>query len=190
MFNASLSYQNVNQVNRILQNEKYNGRVNIIEPSDPMAKMKLQEKVAIKNKSSNYYDAMIGDWEWNALGKAFFSAENMQIIQNGLRAGVAELSKGNIIIPNQNVDTLAIIMRQTYSAFAEHVPTDIPGQIERLNKRVLERAIPIVYSEAAGYMKYITDQSTLVVPLDMPKLPDRDYKQMEVWGKAGGTMRF
>lgn len=175
-----LSYQNVNQVQSILQQEKYNGRVNIVEPSDPMARIKMQEQIATKNKSSNYYDAMIGDWEWNGLSKSFFSAENMQIIQNGLRAGVAQLSNNTIIIPPQNVDTLAIIMRQVFSASAEHVPTDIAGQIERLNKRVLDRAIPVVYSEAVGYMKYMTDISTLRVPLEMPKLPDRDYKSLEI----------
>jgi len=180
MFRPTLSYQNINQVNSILQSEKYNGRVNIVEPSDPMARIKMQEQIAIKNKSSNYYDAMIGDWEHNALSKAFFSSENLQIIQNGLRAGVAQLSDNKIIIPPQNVDTLAIIMRQTFSAFAEHVPTDITGQIERLNKRVLDRAIPVVYSEAIGYMKYISDVSTLRVPLEMPKLPDRDYKSLEI----------
>lgn len=177
---SPLSYQNVNQVTQILQHDKYNGRVNIVEPSDPMARIKMQEQIAIKNKSSSYYDAMIGDWEWNALSKAFFSKENMQIIQNGLRAGVAKMSNSEIIIPPQNVDTLTIIMRQTFSAFAEHVPTDIPGQIERLNRRVLDRAIPVVYSEAVGYMKYMMDISTLRVPLDMPKLPDRDYKSLEI----------
>jgi hypothetical protein len=180
MFHSTLSHQNVNQINRILQTEKYNGRVNIVEPTDPMARIKMQEQIAIKNKSSNYYDAMIGDWEWNTLSKTFFSAENMQIVQNGLRAGVAQMSDNKIIIPPQNVDTLAIIMRQTFSAFAEHVPTDITGQIERLNKRVLDRAIPIVYSEAVGYMKYMMDISTLRVPLDMPKMPDRDYKSLEL----------
>lgn len=163
-----------------MDKEKYNGRVNIVQPTDIDAKMKMHEKIAIKNTATNYYDALLGDWEWNALAQVFFSAENMQIIQNGLKAGVHKLSGGNIVIPNQNVDSLKIIMRSTYYQYAEHVPTNITEQVERLNKRVLDFAVPTVYSEAVSYVKYLNDQSTLVVPLELPKLNDRNFKQLEL----------
>ena len=45
---------------------------------------------------------------------AFFSKENIQIIQNAIKAGVYKLSNGNFVVGNQNEDTLKIIMRSIY----------------------------------------------------------------------------
>ena len=106
--------------------------------------------------------------------------ENIQIIQNGLRAGVYEMSNHEIVIPPQNIDQLKIIMRSTYLQYAEHYETNIRGQIEKLNRLVLDYAVPTVYGEARGYLKYMQDQSTLVVPLEIPKHHDRQYKQLEL----------
>jgi hypothetical protein len=168
----------INSEGRIMANTNYNGRVNIIEPESPNAIFKMQEKLAVKNKASEYREALVGTWENNALSNAYFSAENMQIIQNGLRAGVYAMSNNEFIIAPQNVDTLKIIMRSIYMQYAEHYPDKITEQIERLNKLVLDYAVPTVYNEAVGYMKYRIDQSTLVSPLPMPKHHDRAYKQL------------
>jgi len=43
----------------------------------------------------------------------------------------------------------------------------------------LDKAIPTVYSETVAYQKYLMDQSTLVVPMEYPKLNDREFKQLE-----------
>ena len=71
-------------------------------------------------------------------------------------------------------------MRSTYLQHAEHREEDITGQVEELNNLVLEYAIPSVYKSAVSYMKYCQDQSTLVVPLELPRNHDRDYKQLEI----------
>ena len=123
---------------------------------------------------------MTGVWESTTLSNLFFSAENVQIIQNGLRAGVYQMSNEKYIIAPQNVDTLKIIMRSIYLQYAEHRREDITGQIERLNKLVLDYAVPAVFGEATGYEKYCQDQSTLVVPLQLPQHVDREYKQLSL----------
>jgi hypothetical protein len=165
----------------IIQPERYNGRVNIVSQPDPSLVFKMQERIAIKNKTTEYRSALSGnDWEDNIISRTFFSVENIQIIQNGLRAGVYEMSNHDIVIPPQNLDQLKIIMRSTYLQYAEHYETNIRSQIERLNKLVLDYAIPTVYGEARGYLKYMQDQSTLVVPLEIPKHHDREYKQLEL----------
>jgi len=174
-----LSYDNINTIHSILNLDKYNGRVNIAEPEDPNVKFKMHEKNAVKNKASAYFDALTGNLECNVLAQVFFSAENIQIIQNGLRAGVYERSKGNIVVPEQNIDALKIIMRSTYLQHAEHYPTHIKEQVVKLNQIVLDYAIHDVYEEAIGYMKYTQDQSTLVVPLELPQNHDRQYKQLQ-----------
>lgn len=171
---------NKEKVDTILNLDKYNGRVNIAEPRDANAKFRMHEKIAIKNKASNYFDALTGQLEWNVLAQVFFSAENMTILQNGIRAGVYEKSNGAINVPPQNVDTLKIVMRSTYLQHAEHSPTNIKEQVAQLNFIVLKYAVDSVYNEAVGYLKYTQDQSSLVVPLDRPNHIDRQFKQLEL----------
>ena len=171
----------VNEQNNILDMQKYNGRVNIISQPDPKAAFNMQERISIRNKATNYSSALSGnDWEENVISTTFFSAQNIQIIQNGLRAGVYKMSKNDIVIPPQNIDQLKIIMRSTYLQYAEHSPVNIREQIEQLNKIVLDYVIPTVYNEAVGYLKYMQDQSSLVLPMDLPLHHDREYKQLEL----------
>ena len=159
----------------------YNGRVNIIENRDPNAVFKMQERIALKNKSTSYTSALDGnEWEDNMVARVFFCAENIQIIQNGLRAGVYSMSKQTIVIPPQNVDQLKIVMRSVYLQYAEHDIANVTAQVERLNKIVWDYVVPSVYNEAVGYMKYMEDQSTLVMPLERPLHVDREYKQLEL----------
>lgn len=164
---------------RLLEGQKQNGLVDIAILKDPDAMFRMHERVNVRNKPSEYSEALVGTLEWNVLAQVYFSAENMQIIQNALRAKIYKLSDGKINIPNQNVDNLKIIMRSIYMEYAEHYPKDIKGQVERLNKLVLDYAVPNVYSEAVSYMKYLVDQSTLPMPLDRPMQNDRAYKQLE-----------
>lgn len=171
----------LNNKNTILDMQRYNGRVNIISQPDPKTAFNMQERIALKNKSTSFASALSGnDWEETILSKAFFSAENVQILQNGLRAGVYAKSKNEIVIPPQNTDQLKIIMRSTFLQYAEFSPKNIPQQIAYLNKIVLDYVVPTVYNEAVGYLKYTQDQSSLVVPLEHPLHHDRQYKQLEL----------
>jgi hypothetical protein len=164
----------------ILDMGRFNGRVNIVEPESPDAVFKMQERLAVKNKASEYRNPLSGIFEDNLLSKVFFSAENVQILQNGIRSGVYEMSEKKFIIAPQNVDTLKIIMRSIYLQYSEHREYDITGQVERLNNLVLNYCVPTVFSEAVGYQKYRLDQSTLVVPLELPLQHDREYKQLQL----------
>ena len=179
MSQSILNTNNYNQSNKILNDQAMNGRINIIQEPSPEEKFKMFEKVAIKNKTTEYREALGGNLESNVLAQVFFSAENIQIIQNGLRAGVYKASNEKILIAPQSIDTLKIIMRSTYLQYAEHREGQVTQEVERLNKMVLDYCIPNVYGEAVGYMNYCRDQSTLVVPMDRPRQHDRDYKQME-----------
>jgi len=174
------AFEPVFNIGRLLEGERYNGRVDIVSMAeDPDVKFKMHEKLTVKNKASNYYESLNGNWEWNVLAQVYFSQENIQIVQNGIRAGVYKMSEGKLNVPPQNIDTLKIIMRSIYLQYAEHYPKDITGQVEYLNSLVLEYAVTSVYNEAVGYLKYVQDQSTLVVPLEMPLNHDRTYKQLE-----------
>jgi len=170
----------ISELSRKLEGGKYNGLVDIASMvEDPDVRFKMHEKLSVKNGSGSYFEALNGTWEWNVLAQVYFSEGNMNIIQNGIRAGVYKMSNGKINVPNQNVDALQIIMRSIYLQHAEHYPKDITKQVEYLNSLVLDYAVSSVYNEAISYMKYVQDQSTLVMPFDRPLQNDRAYKQLE-----------
>ena len=83
--------------------ERYNGRVNIIQPPDKMIQFKMFEKINVANVATDYRGAIAGVFEDNVLAQVYFSAGNIQILQNGLRAGVYAMSNEKYVIPNQNI---------------------------------------------------------------------------------------
>ena len=153
-----------------------NGRVQLIDEAQ-INPFELYDK--IPTKSEDYVEAMNGSFYDTVLSKAFFSSENQDIIQNGIRAGVYKASNNQYIIAKQNTDSLKTIMRSIFLQNATNLPTDIPGQIEALNNIVIEYSVKDCYGEAQSYMKYRHDLTTLVVPLDKPAQNDRDYKHLE-----------
>ena len=176
----NLTSVDIYQNNQILNQSAYNGRVNLVEAPSAEMQFKMQERIAVKNKTSEYRDALAGDIESNMLATVYFSAENIQIVQNGLRAGVYKMSGDKYIIAPQNIDTLKVIMRSIFLQYAEYDMNNIKKEVARLNKLVLDYAVQSVYNEAVGYMKYCEDQSTLAVPLELPRQSDREYKQLEL----------
>ena len=171
----------VESTKSILDMERYNGRLNLMELPPKDVRFDMYEKIAVKNKSTEYRDSLAGILEDNLLSQVYFSSGNIQIIQNGLRAGVYEMSgERKIVIVPQNIDNLKIIMRSIYLQYAQHrEDITITKQVEDLNKIVLDYVVPTVYNETIGYLKYIQDQSTLVQPLELPKMVDKDYKPLE-----------
>ena len=163
----------------ILDLERYNGRVNIMQRPDMTIQFKMAEKIHTANIATDYRGAVSGILEDNVLSQVYFTAGNIQILQNGMRAGVYEMSNQKYVIPNQNIDNLKVIMRSIYLQYAEHEPNNVTKEVERLNKTVLDYCVPSVFNEAVGYERYCQDQSSLVVPLSMPQQSDRDFKQLE-----------
>lgn len=143
-----------------------NGRVNIKSPNTS-ALFQMYDKIPA-NQCVTYRSATEGLWNETQLSQAYFSQENIQIIQNGIRAGVYNRSKGQYLIGPQDCDSLKIVMRSVFLQYAANQPFNITQQIAELNKIVLEYCIQQVYSEAQGYMKYVDDVSTLVVPIAHP----------------------
>ena len=97
----------------------YNGRINIIQP-DTNKLFAMKDKIAYDSKTTEYREALNGNWQDSTLSKAYFSKNNIQIIQNAIRAGVYKLSKEQYIIAPQCVDTLKIIMRSIFTIFSKY----------------------------------------------------------------------
>ena len=156
---------------------KNNGRVDILQPPDSISQFKLYDKNI--TKSTSYTDAVQGIFYNTSLSDTYFSSDNVQIIQNGIRAGVYKMSKNKLVIAPQNIDTIKIIMRSIFLQHSINSPSGIKEQIERLNNLVLEYAIPKVYGEAIGYINYKKDSSTIATPINRPTMCRVNDKQLE-----------
>lgn len=156
-----------------------NGRINLSQPPASEKLFELYDKNVNHSKATPYTDAVQGIFYNTALSDIFFSGENIQIIQNGLRVGVYEKSKNKFIIGEQDMDTVKVIMRSIFLQHATHSNTDIKGQIEALNQIVLDEMIPKVYGEAIGYMNYRRDASTIAVPMTPPVMSRTNERQLE-----------
>jgi len=143
---------------------KANGRIQLLDAHNSMS---FHDR-NVSTKPQSFFDAMTGNWEDTPLSLAFFSAENQQILQNGLRAGVYNMSGKRFSIAPQSYQEIKIIMRSTFLQESQNIPGNVTSQIAHLNKLVLNHMVPQVYNEVKGYLVYIRDASTLVVPLAAP----------------------
>ena len=151
-------------------NRVSNGRINLLnkqQPPDISKLFQMYDRIPA-NQCSTVRDPLSGIWNTNLLSDAFFSIENIQILQNGIRAGVYKRSNKQYVIGFQDCDSLKVVMRSVFLQHSKNLNTDIPEQIRELNKHVLDYCIYNVYSEAQGYMKYLHDVDTLPVPISLP----------------------
>jgi len=155
-----------------------NGRIDIMGPN--INQFSLFDKIPVNSECSTFHDAMTGNFQDSTLSIAFFSKENMQIIQNAIRAGVYEMSNQQYVIDSQNCDTLKIIMRSVFLQSSTNLPNRIAEQIQSLNDLVVKYCIKQIYSEAQSYINYKRDVSTMYTPIDRPTQPDYNNKTLEL----------
>jgi hypothetical protein len=161
-------------------NKVNNGRVDIKSPNTSTL-FEMYDKIPA-NQCVTFRNPTEGLWTDTYLSQTFFSQQNIQIIQNGIRAGVYHKSNGQYTIGSQDCDSLKIVMRSVYLQHAANQPNNITQQVAELNKIVLNYCIQQVYSEAQGYMKYLDDASTLVVPIAHPIMADNTDRELEFKG--------
>jgi len=155
-----------------------NGRVDIKTPNTSSL-FQMYDKIPA-NQCVTFRNPTEGIWNDSELSQTFFSRENIQILQNGIRSGVYHRSNSQYTIGPQDCDSLKIVMRSVFLQNSSNLPYDIPSQINELNKIVLNYCIQQVYSEAQGYMKYISDVSTLAVPIAHPVLAKNYDRELEL----------
>ena len=157
-------------------NRVSNGRIDIQSP-DTKSLFNMYDKIPA-HQCSTYRNPLEGQWDDSTLSNAYFSKENIQIIQNGIRAGVYKQSNNQYVVAPQDCDSLKIVMRSIFLQYSANLPGNVSGQIEALNQMVLNFCIQQVYSEAKGYMKYLSDASNMYVPIAHPILAKDDDKEL------------
>jgi hypothetical protein len=157
-------------------NKVSNGRIDIQSP-DTKSLFNMYDKIPA-HQCTTYRNPLEGQWDDSTLSNAYFSKENIQIIQNGIRAGVYKQSNNQYVVAPQDCDSLKIVMRSIFLQYSANLPGNVSGQIEALNQMVLNFCIQQVYSEAKGYMKYLSDASNMYVPIAHPILAKDDDKEL------------
>lgn len=152
-----------------------NGRIDILGPNQ----LQLFDKIPIHKNNNSFYDALTGNFTDSPMSIAYFSKENIQIIQNAIRKGVYEKSNGRFLIDNQSYDELKIIMRSTYLQNSVNQPDNCTQQIMALNRIVINYCVKTIYGEALGYLQYKKDASTMYTPIDRPTFGGNPEKTIE-----------
>lgn len=94
------------------------------------------------------------------LNYAFFSKENMDIVQNALRYEVWRRTNKKHIIHRQSDTELGIIMRAFYLQYGKNLPDNIIEQVQELNNLVIEYLVPKIMVQIDQYVSYLVDIST------------------------------
>jgi hypothetical protein len=111
-----------------------------------------------------------GNWEKTALSAAFFSPENIKLIQNAIRKEVYNRSgEKRYVIGDQSVDELKIIMRGMYYQYARNLDSGVAEQVQDLNQKVINWSAPHILSAVDHYYYYINDISHMPVPMQQPQ---------------------
>ena len=177
MFSGSQSCSNPS-LQKVYVKKVSNGRIDIEGPP-PDVRFSMWDKIPV-NQITTFRDALTGNWADTDLSNAFFSKENIQIIQNGLRAEVYRLSNGEYSIGQQDNDELKIIMRALYLESAVNLPTNIREQVAALNQHVLNHCVPKLLNEIRAYLKYKRDASSMYTVMTWPTYDSVKGKTLEL----------
>lgn len=149
-----------------------NGRVNLnAAPSAGRTVDNVPGYTHQTQVENNFEDDMLrGNWESNALTKAYFSPANIKTIQNTIRKEVFNQSKPKgYVIDEQSADELKIVMRAIYYQYSRNMPNNIAEQVNDLNKKVVDWSVPHILSAVDHYYYYLNDISHMPVPMQSPQ---------------------
>jgi hypothetical protein len=91
------------------------------------------------------------------LNAVFFSLANIDGLQQAIHDQVYSMSGGQYDIGRQSEDDLRIVMRSYYLMFARNDASNVSGELEELNRRVIGYCAGKIYSEVDFHMFYRKD---------------------------------
>jgi len=149
-----------------------NGRVNL-NPQSSSSGSTVPDSAGFsypkQAKVSFAGDMLRGNWEHTSLSDTFFTRKNADYIQREIKNGIYRISgPKKYMIDDQDIDELKMIMRAMYLQYAKNNTFNVEGQINELNKMVIDWAVPRIMSEIEQYNYYLNDISHLPVPLEKP----------------------
>ena len=97
----------------------------------------------------------------------FFSKENMDILQDGIRFVVFKKTKE--VISKQSEPELQVIMRSIYLQYSKNLNTNIIEQVKDLNSKVLDYTVSYIANQIHNYKIYTNDITNMPIPLERSK---------------------
>jgi hypothetical protein len=121
------------------------------------------------NDTNNYAELM---------QEAFFSVENMDIIQNTLIKTVFYRSGEKLRINKIKQETLIQCMNHIWTNFCRFLPFNLKEQVEELDDKVVEYLAPLLLKESQFYFNYLRDSDRTNLPtLERPVMIAKGRKQ-------------
>jgi len=161
-----MEYFNFNGDNQI--SELINGRVNAMDTNN-----NYKIKKAVDKATEHQLNIISRNLNCTGVSKVFFSMENINLLQTGIRNKILNDTNGEYNIGRQKDDELKIVMRSIYFQHAKNQSTNISAQVLDLNTRVIEWCVPEIISNIKQSQRYIKDISTMPVPLERSVMPSR-----------------
>ena len=143
-----------------------NGRVNAIDNT----KNSLYITKNVIANSEDGTNIISRTYQQSCVSGLFFSIENIDIIQKGLKNKVYSISNGKYVIGRQSETELKIIMRSIYYQYGKNNSENVVEQVRDLNKLVLEWSVPQIITNIQQHNSYIQDISTMPMPLERAQL--------------------
>jgi hypothetical protein len=143
-----------------------NGRIDLL--SSVPSSFQIQQPAV--NNTSFAGEATTGQITETPLSRMYFSCQNIDALQEGIRYRIYVETDGKYTIGRQSDNELKIIMRSIYFQHARHDARPVVDQVRELNGHVLTWAVPEVLSNLRQYEVYRKDASTLPMPLERSPL--------------------
>lgn len=161
-----MNYFELNDDNPIT--ELINGRVNAYDNN-----LNYDLKKAVNKATEHQTNIISRNLNCTGVSKIFFSEDNINLLQRGIRNKILNDTQGKYNIGRQKDEELKIVMRSIYYQHGKNQSTNINGQVLDLNTRVIEWCVPEIISNIKQSEKYIQDISTMPVPLERSVLPSK-----------------
>uniref|UniRef100_A0A6C0K6N4 Minor capsid protein P8 central region domain-containing protein n=1 Tax=viral metagenome TaxID=1070528 RepID=A0A6C0K6N4_9ZZZZ len=107
-----------------------------------------------------------------ALNQAFFSEENIELLQQEIRYRVWVKSENKHIIDRQRADELKTIMRSYYLQYSENNPGNEANELEMLNERVLTYCVNDILGSINTFLYHRKETLDFPAPISNPINPD------------------
>lgn len=147
-----------------MNTQTQNGRVTVTNN-----KLKDLNMIEDENVMKNFQvEALYGIQETTKLNQAFFSKENMQLIQDNIRYSVYLKTDKKHVIGKQSEVDLEVIMRSIYLQHSPNLPNQIKEQIIYLNNLVTNWSVEKIIPELYQYLGYLKEIEYMPVPIDLP----------------------
>ena len=116
------------------------------------------------------------------LNTLFFSVENINNLQNLIKADVLAKSGGGYTIDRQSDDDMFLIMRSYYLQYSRNDPAHVADELGDLNNRVVAFSSDKIMVNIEAYKTYRADQENFPAPIAAPINP-------HVYGTRTGELK-